>query len=202
VPQLYLMTPPIKDAGVFAGQVPELLAAREVAALLARWALTDPAEIAAGLTTLAPIVQSQGVALLADGLPEIAVRSGADGAHLTDLEGLKPALAILKPQHIAGAGGLKTRDAAMLAAEAGADYVMFGEPDAAGWRPSFGAVLERVAWWAEIFEPPCAGFAASLDEVAALASAGADFVVAGDLVFNHPRGAAAGLMAVHAQLRL
>jgi thiamine-phosphate pyrophosphorylase len=202
VPQLYLMTPPIEDAGVFASQARELLAAGEVAALLARSALTDPAKIAAGLTTLAPIVQSQGVALLADGLPEVAVRSGADGAHLPDLERFKAALAILKPGHIAGAGGLKTKDAAMLAAEAGADYVMFGEPDAAGWRPSFAAVLERVAWWAEIFEPPCVGFAASLDEVAALASAGADFVVAGDLVFNHAGGAAAGLMAVHAQLRL
>ena len=49
----------------------------------------------------------------------------------------------------------------MLAAEAGADYVMFGEPDAAGHRPSFEAIAERVAWWAEVFEPPCVGFAAS-----------------------------------------
>jgi thiamine-phosphate pyrophosphorylase len=33
-----------------------------------------------------------------------------------------------------------------------------------------------VAWWAELFEVPCVGFAASLEEVEALAAAGADFV--------------------------
>ena len=56
----------------------------------------------------------------------------------------------------------------MLAAEAGADYVMFGEPDATGERPGFEAIEERVAWWAEVFETPCVGYAASLDEVAPL----------------------------------
>ena len=40
----------------------------------------------------------------------------------------------------------------MLAAEAGADYVMFGEPDGTGARPAFAAIEERVAWWAEVFE--------------------------------------------------
>ena len=60
----------------------------------------------------------------------------------------------------------------MLAAEAGADYVMFGEPDAAGERPSFEAIEERVAWWAEVFEIPCVGFAAAPEEVAPLATAG------------------------------
>ena len=54
----------------------------------------------------------------------------------------------------------------MLAAEAGADYVMFGEPDENGHRPSFDAVIERVEWWAEVFEIPCVGFAAHPDEIA------------------------------------
>ena len=40
-----------------------------------------------------------------------------------------PRCASLKPERIAGCGGLATRHDAMLAAEAGADYVMFGEPD-------------------------------------------------------------------------
>ena len=81
----------------------------------------------------------------------------------------------------------------MLAAEAGADYVMFGEPDAAGRRPAFDAIAERVAWWAELFEIPCVGFAASLDEVEPLAAAGADFVAVGDCVFGDARGCAAAM---------
>ena len=56
----------------------------------------------------------------------------------------------LKPKYIAGCGGLATRHDAMLAGESGADYVMFGEPDRDGHRPRFEAVLERVAWWAEV----------------------------------------------------
>jgi thiamine-phosphate pyrophosphorylase len=72
----------------------------------------------------------------------------------------------------------------MLAAEAAADYVMFGEPDADGRRPGFDAVLERVSWWAEVFEAPCVGFAASLDEVEALVQSGADFIAIGDPLWN------------------
>jgi thiamine-phosphate pyrophosphorylase len=36
--------------------------------------------------------------------------------------------------------------------------------------------LERVGWWAEIFNVPCVAFAASLDEVPALVKTGADFI--------------------------
>ena len=49
----------------------------------------------------------------------------------------------------------------MLAGEAGADYVMFGEPDRRGGRPPFDAIVERVEWWAELFELPCVGYAAA-----------------------------------------
>ena len=78
----------------------------------------------------------------------------------------------------------------MLAGESGADYVMFGEPDADGRRPSFDAMLERVAWWAEMLEIPCVAYAASLDEVEPLAAAGADFIAVGDFVWRDARAVA------------
>ena len=74
------------------------------------------------------------------------------------------ALPTLKPDRIAGVGGLATRHDSMAAGEAGADYVLFGEPDAQKQRPSIEAIAERLQWWAELFEPPCVGFAASRDE--------------------------------------
>ena len=79
----------------------------------------------------------------------------------------------------------------MLAAEAGADYVMFGEPDderppavvrgrprarrmvGGGVRNSLRRLCRR------------------LDEIAPLVQAGADFVAVGDFVFDDPRGPAA-----------
>ena len=47
---------------------------------------------------------------------------------------------------------------------------------------------------------PCVGFAASLDEVAPLAAAGADFIAVGDFIWSDPRGAAAALAEAQARL--
>jgi thiamine-phosphate pyrophosphorylase len=192
-PRLYLVSPEVADPVGFAGTLAAALAGAEVAAVLLRLAARDERGLINIAKTLAPIVQNAGAALMIAGHPDIVARVGADGAHLIGIEAFKAAQAALRPERIAGCGGLITRHDAMLAAEAGADYVLFGEPDQAGHRPSFEAVAERVSWWAEIFEPPCVGFAATLAEVAALAAAGADFVAVGDCIFDDIRGPAAAL---------
>ena len=122
-----------------------------------------------------------------DGHADIVAHGGADGAHLTGIEAFAAALDTLKPARIAGCAGLASRHDAMTAAERGADYVMFGDA-ANGRRPSFDAIVERVAWWAEVFEVPCVAMAASFDEVGPLAAAGADFVAVGDFIWtDHAR---------------
>jgi thiamine-phosphate pyrophosphorylase len=140
---------------------------------------------------IAPLVQGANAALVLDGHPDLVVRTEADGTHLAGMQALTAAIAALKPGRIVGAGGLDTRHDAMVAAEAGADYVMFGEPGADGRRLPFEAIIERIAWWAELFQPPCVGYAMTLDEVEALAAAGADFVAVGELVFGSGEPAAA-----------
>jgi thiamine-phosphate pyrophosphorylase len=144
---------------------------------------------------VATAVQRRDVALLLDGRPDIVGRAGADGAHLTGIEAFTAALPALKPDRIAGAGGLRSRHDAMLAAESGADYVMFGEHDWRGNLPPREAVLERVRWWADLVEVPCIGYAASADDVRPLAQAGADFVALGDWLWTHPDGAIAAVTA-------
>src|SRR5207245_996851 len=115
---------------------------------------------------------------------DVVIRSGADGAHRTGVDSLRTALATLKPARIVGCGGLASRHDAMVAGEAGADYVMFGEPSQpSGARAPFAAVLEQIGWWAELFEVPCVGYAGNLDEIAPIAAAGADFVALGEWVF-------------------
>ena len=175
-PRLYLMTPLLGDVAAFARQLPAVLAAGDVAAVLVRLEDSDERTRINRAKALAAIVQVRDIALLLDGEADIVARAGADGAHLTGIAALNAALGALKPERIAGAGGLRSRHDAMLAAEAGADYVMFGEADRAGRRPAFDLVAERVKWWAELFESPCVGYAENLDEVGALAQAGADFV--------------------------
>jgi len=185
-PRLYLITPRIGDAAALVAPLEAAWTAGDVAAVLLRLADTDERSLINRAKALCPVVQSRGVALILDGHADLVARAGADGAHLTGIAAFVAAVEQLKPQRIAGAGGLASRHDAMLAAEAGADYVMFGEPDRAGRRPAFEAIKERVAWWAEVFESPCVAYAAALEEVAPLVAAGADFIALGDFIWRDP----------------
>jgi thiamine-phosphate pyrophosphorylase len=198
VPRLYLATPLVDDPSTL---IAGLLAQADIAAVLVRLKPAEPRTMISRAKALAAAVQSSGAALLLDGHVDLVARSGADGAHLTGIAAMQEALPGLKPDRIAGVGGLSTRHDSMTAGEAGADYVLFGEPDANGRRPSIEAIAERLQWWAELFEPPCVGFAASREEAGEFAAAGADFVLVGDVIWADPRGAAAALADVEQAIR-
>jgi thiamine-phosphate pyrophosphorylase len=200
-PRLYLATPLVDDPASLVSELPALLAAADVAAVLVRLKETDQRTMTSRVKALAPIVQNAGAALLLDGHVELVARGGADGAHLTGIAALEEAVPSLKPDRIAGVGGLATRHDSMSAGEKGADYVLFGEPDAAGQRPSAQAIAERLDWWAELFEPPCVGFATSSAEAFEFAAAGADFVLVGDFIWADPRGAKAALIDAEAAIK-
>jgi thiamine-phosphate pyrophosphorylase len=192
--KLYLLTPPLRatDLEDFASTLTGALEAGDVACVLARLAPGAEGDARKIVTRLLEIAANAGAALLVDNDPRLAARVGADGAHMTgDAAVLNEALASLKPERIVGAGLLRTRDDAMNAGEAGVDYVMFGEPRRDGFTPPADETVERVEWWAEIFEPPCVGYAASLDDIAPLADAGADFVALADAIWSAPAPLAA-----------
>jgi len=201
VPRLYLATPVVDDPASLVASLPALLAGADVAAVLVRLKQTDQRTMISRVKALAPAIQDSGAALLLDGNVELVARAGADGAHLTGIAAMEEALASLKPERIAGVGGLTTRHDSMAAGEAGADYVLFGEPDAKGQRPSMEAIAERLQWWAELFEPPCVGFASSREEACEFAAAGADFVLIGDFVWADSRGAAPALADAEQAIR-
>jgi thiamine-phosphate pyrophosphorylase len=193
VPRLYLATPEIDDPQSLLASLPGLLAQADIAAVLLRLKPTDQRTMISRIKAMAPVIQDKGAALLIEGHVELVARGGADGAHLTGIAAMEEALPTLKPDRIAGVGGLTTRHDSMAAGEAGADYVLFGEPDARQQRPSIDAIAERLEWWAELFEPPCVGFAVSLEEAREFAAAGADFVLVGDFIWNDARGALVAL---------
>jgi thiamine-phosphate pyrophosphorylase len=200
-PRLYLATTPLDDASSLAASLPALLSDADVAAVLVRLQTTDQRGMISRVKSLAPAIQNAGAALLLDGHVELVARAGADGAHLTGVAALEEALPSLKPDRIAGVGGLATRHDSMLAGELGTDYVLFGERDESGHRPSMEAVIERLDWWAELFEPPCIGYATTSEEAYMFARAGADFVLVDDAVWADARGAAAALAEIGQALR-
>jgi thiamine-phosphate pyrophosphorylase len=197
-PRLYIVTPALGDARAAAELLGPALAAADVAAVLLRLADADERTLINRIKEIAPMVQERGAALLVDGYANLAARAGADGAHAASIPVLQEAVQTLKPERIVGAGGLLSRHDAMLAAETGADYVMFGEPDATGKRPSFEAIRERVEWWAEVFEIPCVAYAASLAEIGDLAAA--EFIALDPAILSDPRGPAAAIADAAARL--
>ncbi|WP_442755544.1 thiamine phosphate synthase [Methylocystis sp. JAN1] len=186
-PRLCLATPPLADGREFLPALASALSAGDVASLLIRFAGDDPRRNEEIVRALAPVAQEKGVAVLVDGSPAVALRAKADGAHIEGAgDELTEAVEKLSPGSIVGAGGLKLRDDAMRAGEAGADYVLFDDAD-------LEALAERVGWWAELFNTPCIARAARLAEVAPLAGAGADFVMLDDAVWSDARGPAAAV---------
>src|SRR5215470_3773114 len=147
-PRLYILTPAVSDEAALSGVLAEIFGAVDVASVLLRLPDADERSLINKVKAAAGGVQGAGAALLVDGRPDIVGRAGADGAHLAGPDALQAAIRTLKPNYIAGA-----------------DYVMFGEPDAAGAHPSGDAVIDRVAWWAEVFEIPCVAHATALDDI-------------------------------------
>jgi thiamine-phosphate pyrophosphorylase len=153
-----------------------------------------PADERTLVKLIKPVValgQEKGAAMLLVDAPEIVARAGADGVHVSRPDAVQAALDMLKPhERIVGCGGARARHEAMEVAEAGCDYLMFGEPREDASLPPLPAVLERAQWWAEVFETPCVAFVPSLDEVSSMAATGCEFVALGDAVFSCPQGPA------------
>lgn len=195
--RLYLVTPPVASMADLPVDFRDVVASRDVACLLLR--LSDMPQRSAKevVREVAAVVQDGDVALLVEDA-RVAAHTGADGVHVSDAGQIfADALDSLKPERIVGVGGVLSRDDAMRVGEAGADYLMFGMTEGSDAEET----REAVGWWAEIFNVPCVGYAATLAEVEALAMAGAEFVALGDAVWQDPRGAAAALAEAQASLR-
>jgi thiamine-phosphate pyrophosphorylase len=206
--RLYLLTPVLDDdPGAFLPTLAAACDAAEIAAVLARLAPADERTLIKRVKALAPAVQDRNAALViavegeAD-LAMIAARGGADGVHLrADLARVRELRDRLKGERAIGVGGLRSKHDAMTVGEVGVDYLMFGEPRPDDSLPPLDAVVERAAWWAEIFETPCVAYAPTLAALAPLRATAAEFVALGDAVWSHAEGPTEALRLASAALR-
>jgi thiamine-phosphate pyrophosphorylase len=108
------------------------------------------------------------------------------------------------PDRIVGVTCHDSRDLAMDAAEAGADYVAFGaffptSTKATTHRPE----LEVLEIWQETMLIPCVAIGGiTVDNCRPLVAAGADFIAVSSGVWAHPEGPAAAVAAFTAQIAL
>lgn len=182
-PQLFLITPEAddktSDIHAFAKTLGDMLAETPVSALLLLRGDRDDASYAILTSALLPITQANGCALLLQNAPELAKSTGADGVHITTgIDDLRSAIEMLKPDLIVGASGNSSHHDAMIAAEAGADYVLFGALVGTATSKS----TDDAIWWSETFEVP-AVFASPATPVEELDDTGAEFIGLGETIF-------------------
>ena len=196
--RLYLMLPPLEEAGDWPQKLKSVLGVGDIACVLAPLTARDEGSAKKIVKALIDVTEPLGVALLIDA-PSLVMRAGADGAHMrvtTDtLEKLVPdAIKSLKKEdRILGIGGLRAKHDAMIAGEYDVDYVSFGDPAPDGYVPPIEQIAERAGWWAEIFNVPCVAHAANLADVATLTKVGADFISLREAIWDDARGPVAAM---------
>ncbi len=175
------------------------LDAADVASLLLRWqAGIDVAALRPTIDRLRVAAQERGIAVLVEGRVDLVKALSVDGVHLTHFFEYRDARRSLGPDVIVGVG-CATRDDAMTAADAGADYVAFG-----GFDDEAPAALtvELTEWWGPLMTVPCvAAGCTGADAAALLRDAGADFIAVGAALWTEPSALAARLREIGAVLR-
>jgi thiamine-phosphate pyrophosphorylase len=193
--RLFLATPTEFDLPAFREVMEKVLSSADCASLL----LTiDPAErglIEEAADELMAQAFAHDTAFLLADAPELALELGADGVHITQgLDAFYVARETLGAGRIVGFAANQSRDQAMRAGEAGADYVAFG--DMSGDH-DFETTLDLTTWWAEVFEIPCVAFSPPDRDLARrLIKAHADFLGLTQTVWLSAQGAVPAVRAV------
>ena len=191
----------IAEAGLDPESLGRTLEAGPVAAVVLRANGLGEEALRAAIEALRPAAQEREVAFLLEGRVALALETGCDGLQLGgDAKTVKAARNAIGDDGIVGVYSGDSRHAAMLAAEAGADYVAFGGGGAEHWWAE-PADPELLAWWQAIMTAPCVAMVGDdLDTAGAMAAAGADFVAVGAALWSHPDGPEAALRALLADL--
>ncbi|WGF86572.1 thiamine phosphate synthase [Marinivivus vitaminiproducens] len=172
----------VAEAGALAEAIGQALDAAPRAAVLVRnW---QPGS--AVFDALHPICRKAGVACLAEPAKDAPLTQRLDGALLSaDPHELQQARRLLGADAILGARCGLSRHDAMIAGEAGADFIAF---EGSASDPALLAVL---AWWSDLFVLPTLALVAEPDDVAArlLAKNGADFLAVPAALWSGAGGA-------------
>ncbi|MGB0670114.1 MAG: thiamine phosphate synthase [Rhodospirillales bacterium] len=200
--RLYLITPPrIDDLTAFADLMGRTLDAGDVACVQLRLKDVDDDTIRRAAEVLAPVIQGRDVALIVNDRPDLAAETGADGVHIGQDDGdYAAARAAVGADAIVGVTCHASRDLAMQAGDAGADYVAFGAfyPTETKEAPS-RAEPEILEIWSTMTTVPCVAIGGiTVDNAAPLVKAGADFLAVSAGLWRHPEGAEAACRAFNA----
>lgn len=190
--ELYLITPPKIVLSEFIEAAKQAFDGGKVAAFQLRLKPASDDEILRAAEALLPLCQEHDAAFIINDRPDLALRTGADGVHLGEPEDgtVESARALLGEAKVIGYSCYASKHRAMEAAEAGADYVAFGQFFETQTKPAKGRPTpEILEWWTTFTEIPCVAIGGiTPDNCQPLVKAGADFLAVITSVWNHAKG--------------
>lgn len=207
--RLYLISPPrIDDLNAFRDDFARALAGGDVACFQLRLKTAEgPAsddDVLYAAEALIPIAREHDVAFLINDRPDLAIKCGADGVHVGQSDAsCKKARALLGDDATVGVTCHNSKHLALIAGEAGADYVAFGAffPTSTKEAPT-KAEPSLLEWWSYATTLPCVAIGGVTPEnCGALVRAGADFVAASSAVWESADGPAAAVKAFNAAIK-
>ena len=189
--RLYLITPPALDPGTFAHELEDALAGGDVASLQLRLKDVEDDAVRRAAKLLKPIAQDRGVAFIMNDRPDLAAELDCDGVHVGEEDmPYGEARRLLGADRIIGVTCGASRDRAITAAEAGADYVAFGAFFPSGTKAAkHHADPELLRDWSDTTVVPCCAIGGITQEnCGPLVEAGADFLAVISAIWSHPKG--------------
>jgi thiamine-phosphate pyrophosphorylase len=190
--RLYLITPPALNLDQFAKELEEALAGGDVASLQLRLKDCDDDAVRRATRVLKPIAQDRGVAFIMNDRPDLAAELDCDGVHVGEEDApYAEARRLLGPDRIVGVTCGASRDRAITAAEAGADYIAFGAFFASPTKTAtkHRADPELIRDWSETTVVPCCAIGGITQaNCGPLVEAGADFLAVISAIWSHPKG--------------
>ena len=198
--RLYLITPPRIDITDFSSKLSAALDGGDVACLQLRLKGSDDATIRRATETLMPICHSYNVPFLINDRADLAAELGTDGAHIGIDDGsYQSARTMVGDKAFIGVSCYDSKDRAMEAGQAGADYVAFGAFfDTQSKIPRAKATIELLQWWNEftILQSVAIG-GITAKNCKPLVKAGVDFLAVISAVWEYPEGPGMGVRALN-----
>ena len=190
--RLYLITPPALDPDRFAKELEEALAGGDVACLQMRLKDVKDDTVRRAAKILKPIAQERNVAFIMNDRPDLAAELACDGVHVGEEDmPYAEARRLMGPDRVVGVTCGASRDRAITAAEAGADYVAFGAffPSMTKTTTKHRADAELLRDWSETTVVPCCAIGGITQQnCGPLVEAGADFLAVIGAIWSHPKG--------------
>ena len=148
---------------------------------------------------LMPAAQDRDVAFILNDRADLAAELGCDGVHIgQDDTPYAEARRLLGPDKIIGVTCKASRDLAVEASEAGADYVAFGAfYESRTKQVTTPASLDILNWWSDVATVPSVAIGGiKAENCTPVVQAGADFLAVAGGVWAHEGGPAAGVAAI------